>query len=242
MNVHIFSSNEELNEAAAGLLAATLHTKANAVLGLATGSTPVGVYEKLVELYKKGSVSFKSAKTFNLDEYVGLPRDHSESYYTFMNTRLFQHIDLPAENAHIPNGNAEIVQEECVRYDQMIEQAGGIDIQILGIGHNGHIGFNEPGPTLQSATHLVDLHEETRKANARFFDSIDDVPVQAITVGLGTIMKSKTILLLAKGSDKAEIMHRALRGPIDPQCPASFLQLHPQLIVMTDSEAGRLLK
>ncbi|GIP32736.1 glucosamine-6-phosphate deaminase [Paenibacillus sp. J2TS4] len=241
MNVLTFPSNEELNEAAAGLLTATLHQKANAVLGLATGSTPIGVYEKLVEFYKKGRVSFQSATTFNLDEYVGLPRDHAESYYTFMNTRLFQHIDLPEANAHIPDGHADDPQQECERYDRMIGQAGGIDVQILGIGHNGHIGFNEPGDTLQSATHLIELHEETRKANARFFASIDEVPTKAITVGLGTIMKSKSILLLARGSDKAEIMRRALRGPIDPQCPASFLQLHPQLIVMTDSEAGRLL-
>lgn len=241
MNVYSYSSNTQLNEAAAGLIAATLQQKPNAVLGLATGSTPIGVYEKLVELYQDGKVSFKAASSFNLDEYVGLPRDHSESYYSFMNHHLFQHVDLPEEKAKIPQGNTNNPEEECTRYDQMIQEAGGIDLQILGIGHNGHIGFNEPADSLMGATHVVTLHEETRKANARFFNTIDEVPTHAITVGMTAIMKAKCILLLVRGADKADIIDQALNGPITTQCPASFLQLHPNLIVMTDSEAGRKL-
>lgn len=242
MNVYSYNTNAQLNEAAANLLISTLLLKPNAVLGLATGSTPIGVYEKLVELYNEGKVSFRSATSFNLDEYVGLPRDHSESYYSFMNHHLFRHIDLPAERAHIPSGNSDLPEAECRRYDKMIEEAGGIDLQILGIGHNGHVGFNEPADSLSGATHLVELHEETRKANARFFESIDEVPVQAITVGMAAILKAKCILLLVRGADKAEITAKALQGPIDTRCPASLLQLHPNLIVMTDSEAGRNLK
>ncbi|WP_010273478.1 glucosamine-6-phosphate deaminase [Paenibacillus senegalensis] len=241
MNVYTYSSNTQLNEAAAGLIAATLQQKPNAVLGLATGSTPIGVYEKLVEMYKEGKISFKGASSFNLDEYVGLPRDHSESYYSFMHHHLFQHIDLPEDKALIPQGNTNHPKEECTRYDQLIQEAGGIDLQILGIGHNGHIGFNEPADSLSGATHVVTLHEETRKANARFFNSIDEVPTHAITVGMAAIMKAKCILLLVRGADKADIIHKALNGPITTQCPASFLQLHPNLIVMTDSEAGRNL-
>ncbi|WP_213522521.1 glucosamine-6-phosphate deaminase [Paenibacillus sp. J31TS4] len=242
MNLFIYESNEQLNAAAANLMAAELQRNPKAVLGLATGSTPIGMYEKLVEMHRAGLVSFREATTYNLDEYVGLPRDHEESYYTFMNRHLFRHVDLPEGSTHLPLGNAENPADECLRYDASIEQANGIDLQILGIGHNGHVGFNEPGDELHSGTHIVQLAEETRKANARFFASLDEVPSEAITVGMGVILKARTILLLARGADKAEILKRALRGPITTQVPASLLQLHPNLIVMADSEAGRLLQ
>ncbi|MCC3376875.1 glucosamine-6-phosphate deaminase [Cohnella sp. REN36] len=241
MNVLTFDSNEKLNEAGANIITGLIQTNPRAVLGLATGGTPVGIYEQVVGDYRRGLVSFKSVRTFNLDEYVGLPKDHPESYHTYMNEHLFGHIDLPAGNAHIPNGNAEDLEAECSRYDAMIEDAGQVDLQLLGIGHNGHIGFNEPAHALIKGTHIVDLAEETRKANARFFDSIDDVPTQALTMGVGTILKAKMIMLVVRGADKAEIVRRALTGPITTDCPASLLQTHPHLIVLLDQEAGSLL-
>ncbi len=212
------------------------------VLGLATGSSPVGLYEELVKSCNRGIVSFKNTTTFNLDEYVGLPEDHPESYHTYMREHLFRHVDLDPERTHIPNGNAPDLEAECRRYNELLEAARQIDLQILGIGHNGHIGFNEPDHALLSGTHIVDLKEQTRKANARFFSSIDEVPKQALTMGVGTILKAKTILLIVRGEDKAEIVHRALTGRITTEIPASLLQTHPQLIVYLDSGAGRLFK
>ncbi|MBB6635163.1 glucosamine-6-phosphate deaminase [Cohnella thailandensis] len=241
MNVLIFDSNEKLNEAGANIITSLIQTNPRAVLGLATGGTPVGVYEQVVKDYDRGLVSFKSVKTFNLDEYVGLPEDHPESYHSYMNHHLFRHIDLPAKNVHIPNGNAEDLEAECRSYDERIADAGQIDLQLLGLGHNGHIGFNEPAHALIRGTHIVDLAEETLKANARFFDSIDDVPKQALTMGVGTILKAKMILLIVRGADKAEIVHRALTGPITTDVPASLLQTHPHLVVLLDQEAGRLM-
>ncbi|MNH96119.1 Glucosamine-6-phosphate deaminase 1 [compost metagenome] len=240
MNIHTFANQQELNEAGAGIIIGLIQTKPDAVLGLATGGTPVGIYEELVKSYNKGRVSFKSVTSFNLDEYVGLPEDHQESYHTYMKHHLFAHIDLPAEQIHIPDGNAADAEEECNRYNREIEKAKQIDLQILGLGHNGHIGFNEPDQSLVSGTHLVELQPETREANARFFDSIDDVPTQALTMGVGTILKAKTILLIVRGADKAEIVHRALTGPITTELPASLLQTHPNLVVLLDAEAGRL--
>lgn len=241
MNVLTFDSNEKLNEAGANIITGLIQTNPRAVLGLATGGTPVGVYEQVVSDHKRGLVSFRGVTTFNLDEYVGLPIDHPESYHSYMNHHLFRHIDLPAAQAHIPNGNAEDPEAECRRYDELIADAGQIDLQLLGLGHNGHIGFNEPAHALIRGTHVVDLAEETRKANARFFNSIDEVPRQALTMGVGTILKAKTILLIVRGADKAEIVHRALTGPITTDCPASLLQTHPHLVVLLDQEAGRLM-
>lgn len=242
MNVLIFDSNEKLNETGAGIITGLVQTNPRAVLGLATGGTPVGVYEQLVSDYRRGLVSFRQATSFNLDEYVGLPIDHPESYHSYMHHHLFRHIDLPADQTHIPNGNAEDLEAECHRYDEKIADAGQIDLQLLGIGHNGHIGFNEPAHALIRGTHVVDLAEETRRANARFFNSIDEVPRQALTMGVGTILKAKTILLIVRGADKAEIVKRALTGPIATDCPASLLQTHPHLVVLLDEEAGRLMR
>lgn len=241
MNVLIFDSNEKLNEAGANIMTSLIQTNPRAVLGLATGGTPVGVYEQVVKDYDRGLVSFKGVTTFNLDEYVGLPEDHPESYHSYMNHHLFRHINVPAGQIHIPNGNAADLEAECRGYDEKIADAGQIDLQLLGLGHNGHIGFNEPAHALIRGTHIVDLAEETLKANARFFDSVDDVPKQALTMGVGTILKAKMIVLIVRGADKAEIVHRALTGPITTDVPASLLQTHPHLVVLLDQEAGRLM-
>ncbi|WP_282937808.1 glucosamine-6-phosphate deaminase [Paenibacillus sp. RC67] len=242
MNLLTFDSHEKLHESGASIITGLVQTNPRAVLGLATGGTPVGIYEEIVKSYQRGVVRFQDAISFNLDEYVGLPEDHAESYRNYMNTHLFNHIDLPRSQAHIPDGNAADPVAECRRYDKLLEQAKQIDLQLLGLGHNGHIGFNEPDHALISGTHVVELREETRKANARFFDSMDQVPTHALTMGVGTILKAKMILLVVKGADKAEIVHRALTGPITTDCPASLLQTHPHLVVLLDSEAGRLFK
>jgi len=240
MNILKFRSDEELNEAGASIITGLVQTNPKAVLGLATGGTPVGIYRRIVETYRKGMVSFKSVTTFNLDEYVGIPKDHPESYHSYMKRHLFDHVDLQPENTHIPDGNAPDLEAECARYDRLLEKAGRIDLQLLGIGHNGHIGFNEPGGALCGGTHVVRLREETRQANARFFNSIDEVPTHALTMGVGTILKAKMILLVVRGADKAEIVHRALTGPITTECPASLLQTHANVVVLLDSESGRL--
>jgi glucosamine-6-phosphate deaminase len=241
MNILSFDSDDKLNEAAANIIVGQTQTTPRVVLGLATGGTPVGIYKQIVQDFQRGMFSFRNVTTFNLDEYVNLPIDHPESYHSYMNTHLFNHIDLPPSQCHVPDGNAEDLEEECRRYDQLIELSGQIDLQLLGLGHNGHIGFNEPAHALIKGTHVVDLAEETREANARFFDTIDDVPTQALTMGVGTILKAKKILLVVKGADKADIVYRALRGPITTDCPASLLQTHPNLIVLLDSTAAEKL-
>lgn len=237
MNIMTFKTNEELNKTGANIIASLVQTKPNAVLGLATGSTPIGIYQELIELNKQGLVSFKQVKSYNLDEYVGLPDGHPETYRSFMNKQLFDHIDINKENTHVPDGNASDLQAECKQYDEALSNAQ-IDLQFLGIGHNGHIGFNEPDDNLSSGTHVVDLKEETLQANARFFPSIDDMPKQAITMGVASILKAKMIMLVVRGADKAEIAHRALTGPITTDVPASLLQTHPNVVVLLDKEAG----
>jgi glucosamine-6-phosphate deaminase len=242
MDIRIFPSNELLNTAAAGLIAHLLQAKPAAVLGLATGGTPVGIYKELVKLYQLQHIHFREAISFNLDEYVGLPETHDQSYHAYMHQHLFAQIDMPKQNIHIPNGNAADLKAECLRYDTLLDAVKQIDLQILGLGHNGHIGFNEPDEGLVGGTHLVELLEETRLANARYFDNLDEVPTQAITMGIGTILKAKCILLVVRGSEKAKIVHDALTGPITTENPASLLQTHPNLVVMLDSEAGVLFK
>ncbi|PYE48327.1 glucosamine-6-phosphate deaminase [Paenibacillus barcinonensis] len=242
MNIRIFENEEDLNATGAGLIASLLQTKPRAVLGLATGSSPVGIYKQLIAMYQKGLVSFAQASSFNLDEYVGLPTEHRESYRSFMNEQLFHHIDMDLSRTNVPNGEAADLAEECASYEQRLEEWGPVDLQLLGIGHNGHIGFNEPGTELTGRTHVVDLKEETRKANARFFDSIDEVPAQAITMGVGSILKAKQILLIARGEEKAEIIREAFMGPITTSCPASLLQCHPNVVVLLDRAAGRLVR
>ena len=241
MNILTFDSHEKLHQAAAGIIAGLVQTNPKAVLGLATGGTPVGIYEELVKLHRSGLVSFKSATSFNLDEYVGIPADHPESYHAYMNKHLFSLTDFSPERTHIPNGNAKDPEQECVRYDTLLESVGQIDLQLLGLGHNGHIGFNEPDRSLKNGTHIVELRAETREANARFFNSIDEVPTHALTMGIGSILKAKMILLVVKGADKAGIVRTALQGPITTECPASLLQTHPNVVVLLDQEAGRLL-
>nr|WP_154985008.1 glucosamine-6-phosphate deaminase [Paenibacillus xylanexedens] len=242
MNIRIFENEEDLNATGAGLIASLLQTKPRAVLGLATGSSPVGIYKQLITLYQKGLVSFAQASSFNLDEYVGLPTEHRESYRSFMNEQLFNHIDIDLSRTNVPNGEAVDLEEECANYELRLEDRGPVDLQLLGIGHNGHIGFNEPGTELTGRTHVVGLKEETRKANARFFDSIEEVPAQAITMGVGSILKAKQILLIARGEEKAEIIREAFMGPITTSCPASLLQCHPNVVVLLDRAAGRLVR
>lgn len=241
INIIKVNNEQQFNETGAGIIASLLQSKPRAILGLATGSTPVGVYQKLIELYNEGVVSFKQANTYNLDEYIGLPANHPESYRQFMNEKLFNHIDILLENTHVPSGSTDDPDQAAEKYSQLLENAGQIDLQLLGLGHNGHIGFNEPNAELQGPTHIVTLDERTRKANARFFNSIDEVPTHAITMGIGSILHAKQILLMAKGEDKAEIVAEALRGPITTQCPASFLQTHPNVVVLLDQAAGRLV-
>jgi len=238
LKIHVFANEEELHEAAAQTIVRLLRRKPDAVLGLATGGTPVGIYAKLAAAFRRGEVSFARATTFNLDEYVGLPPDHPESYRSYMERHLFRHIDLPQERAHIPDGNAADLERECERYERLLQEAGRIDLMLLGLGHNGHIGFNEPGRQLHSRTHVAVLHPKTREANARFFRSPEEVPARAVTMGLGGIFKAVTILLVVKGADKADIVHRALTGPLTTECPASLLQLHPDLVVMLDEGAA----
>lgn len=241
MNIYTFRDEEQFVQTGANLISSLIHTNPRAKLGLATGSTPVGLYAKLIEMNRQGLVSFAQTTTYNLDEYVGLPENHPESYRTFMNEKFFNHVDIQIERTHVPNGNAADPEAECLNYDKMLEEFGPVDLQLLGLGHNGHIGFNEPGQALSGGTHVVELQEKTRNANARFFPTLDDVPTHAITMGVATILKARQILLLVRGEDKAEIVHRALKGPITTECPASLLQCHPNVVVLLDQGAGRLL-
>lgn len=212
-------------------------TKPDCVLGLATGSTPIGTYKQLIDWYNKGDLDFSEVKTVNLDEYKGLSRDNDQSYYYFMYNNLFKHINIKLENTNVPNGTEPDSEKECSRYDDVINSLGGADLQLLGLGHNGHIGFNEPDDTFAKTTHCVDLQESTIEANKRFFADINDVPRQAYTMGIKTIMQAKKILLVVSGEDKAEILREVLTGPITPKVPASILQLHNDVIVVADEAA-----
>lgn len=225
-----------LSNLAAGIAAGMIWSNPEIVLGLPTGGTPVGFYKALVGT----GISMARVRTFNLDEYVGLPREHPESYYSFMKRNLYDHVDLDPANAHLPNGNAPDPDEECRRYEATIRAAGGIDLMILGIGHNGHVGFNEPETPWESRTRRVSLTETTRKANARFFNSLDEVPREALTMGIGTIMESRRILLLASGKDKAAIVERAIHGEPSISVPATVLQKHPDVMVIVDRAAAGL--
>ncbi|MWC28681.1 glucosamine-6-phosphate deaminase [Paenibacillus sp. MMS18-CY102] len=240
MNIRVLDSQEQLDDIAAEYLVGAVERRPDAVLGLATGSTPIGIYEKMVEKHRNRHISFREATTFNLDEYVGLDPDHEQSYASYMHKHLFQYIDLPEAHAHLPNGMAPSLEEECKQYERLLAEQP-VDIQLLGLGHNGHIGFNEPGDTLSGDTHAVVLQERTREANARFFNSKNDVPTHAITMGVGSILKAKTIILAVRGADKADIVREALFGPITTDCPASLLQTHGDVIVLLDREAGRKL-
>lgn len=226
---------------AANILSAQVILFPGSVLGLATGSTPLGVYEQLAEWYNKGDVDFSKVKTVNLDEYCGLSPEHPQSYRYYMNHNFFNQINIPLENTHLPDGLARDMEAECVRYDDLIASLGGIDLQLLGIGHNGHIGFNEPDQAFGKLTHCVSLNERTIEANARFFDSEAQVPKKALSMGVRSIMQAKKILLVVNGADKADILHQALMGPVTPTVPASILQLHPDVTVVADVSALSLM-
>ncbi len=228
---------EELSKKAADIIGALVVLKPNAVLGLATGSTPVGTYKELIKGYEEGTLDFSNIKSVNLDEYKGLPGDHDQSYRYFMNTNLFDHVNIDKANTNVPKGIVDDGEAECERYNQLIKDLGGIDLQLLGIGGNAHIGFNEPCDEFVKGTHLVTLEEGTREANARFFTSIDEVPTQAYTMGIQNIMSAKKVLLLANGKAKAQAVYDTCFGPVKPQVPASILQLHEDCIVIADEDA-----
>lgn len=233
---------EEMSRKAANLISAQILLKPDCVLGLATGSTPIGIYDQLVEWYKKGDLDFSTVKTVNLDEYKGLTRDNEQSYYYFMHHHLFDRVNIDEENTHVPNGQVENGDEECLRYEALIKSMGGVDLQLLGLGRNGHIGFNEPAADFPKITHCVDLTESTIEANKRFFDSADEVPRQAYTMGIGTIMKADKILVVANGEDKADAVAAMVQGKINPEVPASILQLHNNVILVADEAALSKLK
>ena len=232
----------DLSRKAANIISAQVIMKPNCVLGLATGSSPEGMYAQLVDWYNKGDLDFAKVKSVNLDEYRGLSRENEQSYYYFMHKNLFDKVNINVNNTYLPNGLAEDPEEECRRYDALIESLGGVDLQLLGMGHNGHIGFNEPGDHYDKGTHCVDLQQSTIEANKRFFASEDEVPRQAYTMGIGTIMKAKKILVIVSGAEKAEILKEALYGPITPQVPASVLQMHSDVIVIADEAALSAIK
>ncbi|KHO62282.1 MULTISPECIES: glucosamine-6-phosphate deaminase [Thermoanaerobacter] len=241
MKVIITVNYDEMSKKAAEIVKKQIKEKPNTVLGLATGSTPLGMYKHLIEMYKKGEIDFSNVITFNLDEYIGLSPDHPQSYHYFMFHNFFNHINIKKENVHIPNGIAEDLEEECRKYDEEIEKAGGIDLQILGIGVNGHIGFNEPEESIETKTHVVTLTEDTINANKRFFKSAEEVPRKAITMGLGSIMKAKKIVLLASGKNKAEAIKETIKGQLTTKVPATVLALHPDVTIIIDKEAASLI-
>lgn len=240
MDFIIASDYSEMSRLAADRIEACLKAKPDCVLGLATGSTPIGLYACLVKDCKAGELSFANATTFNLDEYRGLAPEHNQSYRYFMQDNLFDHVDVQPQATHVPDGANPDAQAACEAYEAAIDAAGGIDLQLLGLGHNGHIGFNEPMDSFPVTTHVVELTERTIQANSRLFDSIDEVPREAYTMGVGTIMKARSILVVASGADKAQIVRDAFFGPVTPQVPASVLQLHPNVTVIVDAEAGSL--
>lgn len=242
MQVVVVDNYKEMSQTAAELFRDRLKEKPKLVLGLATGSTPVGTYCQLIEMHKAGTVSFKQATAFNLDEYCGLTGEHEQSYARFMEEKLFQLIDIEQENTFIPKGDAKDIQSECQHYDALIQERGGIDLQLLGIGENGHIGFNEPNDRLSAGTHRVELDPGTIEANSRFFDSREEVPKSAVTMGMGTILKAKEIVLLAAGVKKADAIRGLLSGKISTNNPASFLQLHPRVTIIVDREIADAIK
>lgn len=237
MRIHIAKDYKEMSKKAANILAAQIIRKPDSVLGLATGSSPIGTYKNLVEKYQNGDLDFSQIRTANLDEYKGLDRENPQSYYYFMYENLFKHINIDLTNTNIPNGLATDSDAECTRYNEVILSLGGIDLQLLGIGHNGHIGFNEPDTHFEKLTHEVALSERTIEANSRLFASKDEVPTHAYTMGIQTIMQAKKIVLIASGKDKAGIIKQAFRGPITPSVPASVLQLHPDVELVGDEDA-----
>lgn len=237
MKIYAANDYQQMSRQAANILSAHVILKPDCVLGLATGSTPIGMYKQLVDWYNKGDLDFSQVKSVNLDEYVGLAPTHDQSYRYFMQTNLFDHVNIDPANTNVPNGLAEDPEAECRRYNQVIRDLGGIDVQVLGMGHNGHIGFNEPEEAFELETHVVNLTESTIKANARFFASEDEVPKKAMTMGIKSIMQARQILVVVSGEDKADIVKRAFTGPVTPNVPASILQMHPNVVLVGDKAA-----
>ena len=233
MKVIVVKDYDAVSKEAFAVMKEVVTNKKDAVLGLATGSSPIGLYKNMIQDHKDNGTSYAQCQSFNLDEYVGIDRNHPESYWTFMHENLFKGIDLPEDKIHVPYGSTK---EDCEGYEKAMEYVS-VDVQVLGIGGNGHIGFNEPGAAFEKETHLVDLAESTIRANARFFASIDEVPKQAYTMGIRTIMQAKKILVVVSGEGKADIVSRAFFGPVTPEVPASILQMHPDVTVVCDEAA-----
>lgn len=241
MDIKIFDNPSQIGSAAAEIIINKIKENDSAILGLATGSSPIPTYKCMIEAYNAGEVSFKNVKSFNLDEYCGIPASDPNSYYTFMHENLFNSIDIKEENVRVPEGNPENVEEFCKSYDADIKAAGGVDIQVLGIGRNGHIGFNEPADEFTKGTYKVQLTQSTIDANKRFFEKIEDVPTEAITMGVESILDAKEIILIATGTDKAQAIRDMIKGEVSPACPASILQNHSNIHVFIDNDAASLL-
>ncbi len=241
MRIYKAKDYNEMSRKAANIISAQIIMKPDAVLGLATGSSPIGTYKQLIDWYNKGDLDFSEIRSVNLDEYKGLDASNPQSYAYFMRHNLFDSVNIKLENTNIPNGLETDIEKECTRYNNIIKSLGGIDLQLLGIGNNGHIGFNEPGEAFEKETHCVKLTENTIQANARFFSSIGEVPTHAYSTGIKNIMQARSILLIASGEAKAEAMYQALFGPITPTVPASILQLHNNVSIVADEAALSLI-
>jgi glucosamine-6-phosphate deaminase len=237
MKLYKARNYQELSRKAATIIGAQIIQKPDCVLGLATGSSPLGTYQELISMCKAGDLDFSEVTTVNLDEYKGLNADNDQSYRYFMNKNLFSQINIPMSSTHVPDGTEPDSDKACAAYNELLEQIGSIDLQLLGLGHNGHIGFNEPADHFPEETHCVDLTEKTIQANKRFFASEADVPRQAYTMGIGTIMHAKTVLMIVSGADKADILREVLEGPVTPMVPASILKFHPNAIIVADADA-----
>lgn len=238
MKVICTKDYKDMSRKAANIISAQVIMKPNAVLGLATGSSPIGIYDKLIDWYHKDDISFKNVTTVNLDEYRGLARTHDQSYWYFMHEHFFNHIDIDPKRVYVPNGTAQDPEKECLAYDELVRSLGGIDLQLLGIGQDGHIGFNEPGSAFELGTHLVDLDESTIEANKRFFNNDASlVPKQAFTMGIRMIMQARKVVLVVSGEAKSDILRKAFWGPVTPEVPASILQMHPDFTLIADREA-----
>ena len=242
MRVIVCENYEELSNQAAKIVSSQLVVKPNSILGLATGSTPIGLYQNLIDMNKKGEIDFSEVKTFNLDEYYPIKKSNDQSYDYFMNEQLFSHVNIDKNNTNIPNGEAADPVEECERYEKLLDAIGGVDLQILGIGQNGHIAFNEPDENLIAVTHLTGLTQSTIEANSRFFASADEVPKQALTMGMGSILKAKKIVILANGANKSKAVAELLNDNITTSNPATMLKVHPDVTLICDKEAFSAVK
>lgn len=241
MRIYQTENYQQMSKKAANIIAAQIISNPESILGLATGSTPIGTYKNLVKKYQDGDIDFKGITSINLDEYVGLSKDDDQSYRYFMNDNLFNHVNIDINNTYVPDGTQKDAELECKKYDEIIKKSGGIDLQLLGIGQNGHIGFNEPDSVFTFGTHCVDLTENTINANARFFDDINKVPKKAYSMGIGNIFSAKKILLVASGENKAQAVYDSFFSAITPNVPASILQLHSDVILVADKDALKIV-